>query len=269
MGAMLRPALLSLLLGTPAAAQGLAPVGCLIEPFDVVELASPVGGIVAEVHVRRGDVVAAGQEVARLDTALEVVELEAARLRADDDSAIRAAQTRLDYLSRAADRTARLAARAAIAESAAEEARMEAETARAALEEARLARKVAEIEARAVAARLSRRILHSPVGGLVTERHVSPGEYRDGSGPVVTVARMDRLTVEAFVPIAYFPDLAVGQTVTIRPEPPVGGAHAATITAIDRVFDAASATLGVVMELPNPDLALPAGLRCELDFVAP
>ena len=145
---------------------------------------------------------------------------------------------------------------------------MEAETARAALAEARLARRLAEVEARAAAARLARKILESPVDGLVTERHVSPGEYRDGSGPVVTIARMDRLKVEAFVPLGHFPALAIGQTVEIRPEPPVGGAHAATIVTIDRVFDAASATLGIVMELPNPDAALPAGLRCEVVFTA-
>jgi hypothetical protein len=34
------------------------------------------------------------------------------------------------------------------------------------------------------------------------------------------------------------------------------------------VFDAATATFGLVMRLENPDLALPAGLRCQLDFAA-
>jgi hypothetical protein len=35
---------------------------------------------------------------------------------------------------------------------------------------------------------------------------------------------------------------------------------------VDKVFDAASATIGVRLELPNPDYALPAGLKCEVRF---
>jgi len=82
----------------------------------------------------------------------------------------------------------------------------------------------------------------------------------------VTVARLDVLRVEAFAPIAYFPALAVGQTVTVTPEPPLDQPRQARVQVIDRVFDAATATFGLRMELENPDLTLPAGLRCTLSF---
>jgi multidrug efflux pump subunit AcrA (membrane-fusion protein) len=106
----------------------------------------------------------------------------------------------------------------------------------------------------------------APFDGIVTERLLAPGEYQEGATHIVTIARLDLLRVEAYAPISYFGRLAVGQTVTIRPEQPVGGSYHATITVLDRVFDAATATFGLRMTLPNPNLALPAGLRCEVVF---
>jgi membrane fusion protein (multidrug efflux system) len=38
------------------------------------------------------------------------------------------------------------------------------------------------------------------------------------------------------------------------------------VTVVDKVVDAASGTFGVRLELPNPDLKLPAGLKCTVRF---
>ena len=38
---------------------------------------------------------------------------------------------------------------------------------------------------------------------------------------------------------------------------------------VDRVFDAASGTFGVRLDLPNSDGALPAGQRCIVSFALP
>jgi len=46
----------------------------------------------------------------------------------------------------------------------------------------------------------------------------------------------------------------------------IGGTYAATVTVVDRVLDAASGTFGVRLTLPNPDLQLPAGIRCKVRF---
>jgi multidrug efflux pump subunit AcrA (membrane-fusion protein) len=52
----------------------------------------------------------------------------------------------------------------------------------------------------------------------------------------------------------------------VSPEEPVGGEYPATVTVVDRVVDAASGTFGVRLELPNPDRALSAGLKCRVRF---
>jgi hypothetical protein len=51
-------------------------------------------------------------------------------------------------------------------------------------------------------------------------------------------------------------------------EEPVGGTHAATITVVDRVIDAASGTFGVRLALPNADYAVPGGLGCKIRFLS-
>ncbi len=44
---------------------------------------------------------------------------------------------------------------------------------------------------------------------------------------------------------------------------PVGGSYPAKVVIVDQVIDAASGTFGVRVELPNPKLELPAGLKCQ------
>ena len=51
----------------------------------------------------------------------------------------------------------------------------------------------------------------------------------------------------------------------VSPEAP-GGRYTATVTLVDRVIDAASGTFGVRLELPNPNLAIPAGAKCKVRF---
>jgi multidrug efflux pump subunit AcrA (membrane-fusion protein) len=52
----------------------------------------------------------------------------------------------------------------------------------------------------------------------------------------------------------------------VTPESPAEGVYQATVTVVDRIIDAASGTFRVRAELPNPDYALPAGLRCKVRF---
>lgn len=244
------------------------PVSCLIEPDQVIRVSTPVAGIVAEVLVDRGDHVTRGQVIARLDTALEEIEVEIAKVRAEDETEIAALQARIEFLDSQADRNETLARSNAVSRNTAREARLEADLALRELDQARLAKQLAALDLAGAKARLDQKVVRSPVNGVVVERLLNPGEYRDGEAHIATVAKMDVLRVEAFVPIAYYRDLSIGQPVSILPEPPLDTFHPATIAVIDQVFDAATATVGVRMDLPNPELSLPAGLRCALYFDA-
>ena len=68
------------------------------------------------------------------------------------------------------------------------------------------------------------------------------------------------------MPLSQFGKIRPGTTAEIVPENPVGGRYTATVTIVDPVLDAASGTIGIRLELPNPGYALPAGIRCHARF---
>lgn len=239
-------------------------VSCLIEPERVVRLSTPVAGIVADVSVDRGDTVAKGQAIARLDAEIEELALAIAEVRAEDVSQIQGLEARIVFLQKQAERNEQLAARDAVSNTAAAEARLEAVIAERELDQARLAHRLAALEARQARAAVEQRVLRSPVDGVVTERLLNPGEYREGESHIATIARLDPLRVEAFVPIGLFDRIAIGQRLEVIPEAPLDLPLSAEVVVVDRVFDAATATFGVRLTLDNADLALPAGLRCDL-----
>src|SRR4029079_10229206 len=108
--------------------------------------------------------------------------------------------------------------------------------------------------------------LRSPINGVVVERHLVPGEYRNEQTPILTLAQIDPLRVEVFVPTSYYGQIRTGSKAVVRPEQPIGGTYTATITVVDHVLDAASGTFGVRLALPNPELQIAAGIRAKVSF---
>lgn len=104
--------------------------------------------------------------------------------------------------------------------------------------------------------------------GVVTEVAAAAGEIATEQSLLLSVAEIDPLRVEAFVPPDYFGRLAIGQAYEVAQAAPLGERYAATVTAIDQVFDAASGTFGIELEIGNPSGTIPAGIRCAVDLDA-
>ena len=118
-------------------------------------------------------------------------------------------------------------------------------------------------------ATLEQRIIRSSIDGIVTQRALGPGEYVHQDSAIITVARINPLNVETFMPVSLFGRIRVGDMAMVRPDDPVGGDRPARVEVVDQVFDAASGTFGVRLSLPNPDSAVPGGLRCRVTFDIP
>src|SRR5688572_3734698 len=92
-------------LPSPAQAQS-APAAparefeCVIEPEQVVKLASPVVGVIARLDVDRGDIVRKGQVLGKLEDGVETASLALARARATNEFPTRSAEARLQFLQR-------------------------------------------------------------------------------------------------------------------------------------------------------------------------
>jgi membrane fusion protein (multidrug efflux system) len=244
-----------------------APVPCLIEPHQSIKLAAPVSGLLDQVAVDRGDVVTKGMLVAHLLSAQEEADLASAKVKAADESAVAEKAARRDFTESKRASMERLKASSQfVSRTAVEEADSDAKQAAAALQTAITQSKLNQIEAVHAAAKLSERSIRSPVNGIVTERTLSAGEYAYEQTHIVTIAEMDPLNVELYMPVARYGEVTPGMSLEVRPEAPVGGRYQAKVAVIDQVFDARSATFGVRLSLPNPGLKLPANIRCEVAF---
>lgn len=271
---MTRPARLAAL-GALAAACTLAlppavhaaEFDCLLEPSQTVEIRSAVEGLIHRIHVQRGDTVQAGQTVVELDAALERSAVAIARFRSQADGRVSAARNRMEYAQRKTKRSEELHGGSFISAQARDEADTERRLAEAELKEALENQELARLEHQRALDALAQKTLRSPFNGVVVDRMLNPGDLAEagnGRKPILKLARMDPLRVEVVLPLATYGRIAKDTKARIRTE--AGASHEARVKVVDRVFDAASGTYGVQLELPNPGGRIPGGLRCRVDF---
>lgn len=253
-------------LATEASAQDDGGYDCLIEPRTVAKIGSSGEGVIQTITVNRGDEVKRGDVLAVLESTLEKAEVELARLRANNDVKVDSSKARLAFEQEKLERTEELHTKGVVPRAILEEAKTSRMLARIEVRSAEVDMKLARLSLSQAQVALDRRTIHSPVNGIVAERTMSPGEYAYDQSPLMTIAEMDPLNVEVYVPIEHYESITLGMAAQVFPDQPVGGSYAATVSVVDKVFDAASGTFGVRLELANPDYELPAGLQCRVRF---
>ncbi len=261
-------ALIALITSPTASAQAVGPAefDCVIKPREIVDLGSAAEGVIRERYVERGDIVEAGQVVARLDDTMESIALDLARLEAERDIELRSRIEAAAFRTSEASRIENLATRKLTPQIEKERADMEQKLAAFGVRAAEMDQKVARIRLRMAQAALDRRTIRSSVSGVVIETSAAPGEYVNEQSTILTIVQLDVLNVEVFLPTAQFGLTTEGEIATVMPEAPIGGEYPATVETIDRMYDAASGTFGVRLKIRNDDYQLPAGLRCRVIF---
>lgn len=241
-----------LLAGGDGDEQGLAASGT-VEATEA-DLGFQLPGRVAEIHVREGDAVSGGQELARLDTReLEAsldaarAQVEAARARLDElergarpeelaraRAAVRSARQRAEEARRDAQRSRNLFEGGAISRQALDRAETAAEVAEASLDQAEqtlaLVREGPRVETiaaqRAVVrqaesnlarleATLDNAVVTAPFPGVVTVRHREPGETVGPGAPVLTLLDPDDRWVRIYVPEDRLGRVRLGQAARV------------------------------------------------------
>lgn len=252
----------------PAAAMAQAPAGsldCMIQPHQIVQVGSPVPGVIERIAVDRGDLVQQGQPIAQLNAQVERAALAVARERAQQRGEVTAATGAQDLARRELERANELYDQSFVSKTYLDKQRAEAQVAGGRTDQAQERRKLSSREVELAAAQLEQRTIRAPISGVVVERFMSPGEYVDQK-PVLRLASIDPLRVDVLVPAAAFGQVAAGARGRVWPELLKGQEVTAVVKTVDRVIDAASNTFRVRLELPNPNGALPAGLRCKVDL---
>jgi RND family efflux transporter MFP subunit len=239
----------------------------MIEPWEVVEVGSPVTGLIAEIPVERSDAVEVGQVVVVLESGVERAAVELARMRAQLDGAIKSSSASLELSENRKARAQKLFDRDALSLDLREELQTEARLAQLELEKAREARQLASLELDQAEAVLRRRTLRSPIAGVVIEREMAAGEVVDEE-TILKIAQIDPLRVEVILPAARFGSVSKGMRAAIAPELGSDDVHVGTVVVVDPVIDPASGTFAARLQLPNPDRAIPSGLHCQARFLS-
>ncbi|UUX95429.1 efflux RND transporter periplasmic adaptor subunit [Aquabacterium sp. J223] len=242
---------------------------CVIEPRMTVDVRPASEGLVEQVLVDRGDRIRAGQVLVVLDSGVERATLEQSRYRASMVGAVRSGESRVEYAALKLGRRETLAKDDFVSPQDRDEAAAEKRLAEAELLQARENKRAAELEQQRNAEQLRLRTLKSPFNGVVVERQVHPGDFadsRDTKKPLLRIADISLLHVEVLLPVAAYGKVQPGATIAVMPEAPIGGRHTARVKTLDPVADVASGTVRARLELPNPDLKLPAGITCKADF---
>ncbi len=238
----------------------------LIEPSEMVDVGTPVEGVVDNVYVQRSALVKKGEPLVQLESSVEDAVVDRSQALVMVDGEIKLQKERLAYAKRIYKRIEELFNAEAISAEKRDEAATEVQLAQARLQQAKENRMLAKLDLERARAMLNRRTIKSPLSGIVVERFVSPGEFVDNQ-PLLKLAQMDPLRVEVILPAEMLKAIQPGMRAEIKPESQADGNYNATVTIVDRVIDAASNTFGVRLELPNPDYQLPGGLRCTVHFL--
>jgi RND family efflux transporter MFP subunit len=232
----------------------------------VIKVGSPVPGQLSQVLVQRGALVQAGQPIARLQSSVEAATVALARAQAQSRSEIEAQGARVALSRKKLERATRLVSTNIVAQQDVDTLEAELRIAEQDLARLNEQQQLQQLDLARASAALDVRTIKSPIQGVVTEKALSGGEYVSEAGHIMTIAAVDPLYVETFLPVKLYGQIKEGQTATVEVNAPLSGRYEARVQVVDHVFDAASSTFGVRLTLANPGGEVPAGLHCKVAF---
>lgn len=167
------------------------------------DLAANVGGVVTATTVERGQSLAAGEVIARVDVRAASLALAEAKVQVEN--------TKLQQTISSTDcvRYEQLKARGVVTE-------LEYDQVTAKCKIAPVSIEAAEARQRIAAKNVGDGVIRSPFAGVVTERYVDVGEYVQASSRVVSLAQVDELKLEFSLPEQHFPEVKLGAEVQFK-----------------------------------------------------
>ncbi len=214
-----------------------------------VKVSSLVPGRIAELTVAEGDRVSQGQLLARIDEHSyrdQLTQAEAAQAQA---------QANLENAKLTLARNQDLFNRGISARKDLEDSQTQQAVAQAGLSQANAALSIAKLQ-------LSRTEVRSPIAGAVVKRSVSVGEQVDGTAatPIVEVANVAEVELQANIPAADLARLKVGQPVKLTSQAMPGRIYTGHVIAISQAVDPASNAGLVRIRIPNSSDELRLGM---------
>ena len=222
-------------------------------------------GQVEEIGVKVGDVVKAGQVLARLDDKAERLKLAQMKAEADDTLRIRAAEAQLAQKKSDAAKLEWAAKEGAATQWEVEHAKLEVVIGDMSMELAKFNKDQAQRAYEEMLARVERMKITSPVDGVVEWLYVEEGEGVEALAEAIRIVKTDVLWADVPSPLSRAMGLKVGQAVDVGFPAPAAARLQGKVIHTAAVADPASETIRVRLEIPNP-AGRPAGERVRAYF---
>ncbi|MDT8419506.1 MAG: efflux RND transporter periplasmic adaptor subunit [Desulfuromonadales bacterium] len=242
-----------------------AGVEAITKPSADILLSFIRGGRVSEILVKEGVRVRQGHVLARQEDLAERIQLRQLQEKADDNTRIKMVEVELAQKKEDLKRMEWAKQEGAATEWEIEHARLEVETAELSRRLAVFERNQAQLQRDELSARIEQLSLYSPVSGQVEEVVIEIGEAAEPLSPVVRVVKIDPLWIDVQVPLEKARALKENQLVEVDFGSTGTEKLKGRLQNIAAVADAASDTLRVRVEVPNPSRR-PAGERVKVLF---
>lgn len=226
-------------------------VEAITKPSGDVTLAFVRPGIIARILVKEGQSVRTGELLAQQDDKAEQAQIDQLKAQAEDTTRVKAAQAQLEQKRVDLAKLEKGRTQGAASQLEVEHAALDVKIAELSLDLAnfehgqdqrKLAESVAQVE---------RMRIICPVDGRVEKLLVQQGELADAqNSKVVHVVKTDPLWIDAPVPLDLARPLCAGRPATV--EFPTGETATGKVAYCGSLADAASNTLTVRVEVPNP-----------------
>jgi RND family efflux transporter MFP subunit len=234
------------------------------KPSSDIELSFVRGGRVAQVLVKEGDVIKAGQLLASQDDKVEQIQLLQLKAKATNQTRIRAAEAQMLQKEEDLKKIEGARKKGAATDWEVEHARLDVRIARLSLQLARFEHEQDHDKYEQAKADVDRMHLVSPIDGRVEEVDIEPGESAQPMKATMRVVKTDPLWIDVIAPLDLARQLKNGQSAEVifpGSEPQgLGERMKGRISFVSAVSRAASDTLRIRVEVPNPE-GRPAGER--------
>jgi len=258
---------LGALTGRPCAACAAEAIKAITAPSKDLTLSFTRAGRLAKVLVSQGQKVRTGEVLAQLDDSVERKQLALLKARADNTTAIRAAQIKCQRAKAVLEKVQSAYASKAAPQRELEDAQIEAATAENDLASARLEHEQDVGKCEQAALDLDRMRLTSPADGEIERVTAKAGESVNALASVLRLVNVDPLWIDTPVPLDIGRRLSAGCKALVQ-LPGLAAPAAGKVIHVSRVADPASETLEVRVELPNSSARL-AGEHVTVTFPEP
>lgn len=226
-----------------------------------IELSFVMTGRISRMLVKEGDIVNKGDLLCSLDDRTETIRVMELQAAAEDTIKLAAVAAELDQKRVDLEKFESAHAKGAVAKWELEHAKLDMQIAELGLRAAELEHEQNRRRLEQAVSQIERMRLISPVSGRIEKVLVTAGESVKALDPIIQLIRVDPLWIDTPVPVGRVREFALGQRVLVQF--PLDQSRAKTtgrIIHISSVVDAASETLQIRLEVPNPK-GRPAGER--------